>query len=149
MSDADTYSALNHLLIELGRSLLQYVGECWPWTDPNTTEEQQKIQMLVVKQELQVAELANLLHDANWSTDYGTYPTEYTDLHYVALGYLLDQLIQNQQALLEEAKRTLAACQDDPAARKLVGAIQSTQQTILDELQILAQSTLQDSTKFS
>ena len=138
MSDASTYQALNELLINLGRSLLQYVGECWPWTDPDTAEEERKIKELVEAQRRQVAQLAELLFDAEWNSEYGAYPTEYTDLHYVALTYLLDQLVLNQRALVEEARRTLPFC-DDPEAKRLVGEILSQQQTILHELEQLTE----------
>jgi hypothetical protein len=148
MSNAATCSALNQLLIDLGRSLLQYVGECWPWAGAKTQEAQRQIDELVQIQKRQVGELAELLDEAEWTIDKGTYPTEYTDLHYVALSYLLDQLIQNQRELVDEAKRTLAACQGDPEARALVSEVQTTQQKILKDLEILARTTAQDSTRF-
>lgn len=138
MSDATMYAALNDLLINVGRSLLQYVGECWPWSDANAQDEQQAIDRLVQRQKQQVGQLANLLRDAEWSTDYGSYPTEYTDLHYVALDYLLDQLIQNQRGLVEDANAALSACEGDPEAKKLVGEIQAVQRTIAAELESLA-----------
>ncbi len=141
MTDASTYAALNELLINLGRSLLQYVGECWPWSDPDTQEAQHKIDELVRIQKSQTARLAYLLYEADWTIDFGTYPTEYTDLHYVALGYLLDQLVHDQLELAQEAERTLPACQDDPEAKRLVGEIQAVQQTIAHELQALAKKT--------
>lgn len=141
MSQTSTYAALNQLLIDLGRSLLQYVGECWPWTDPETTVEQQKIDELVQIQKHQIAQLANLLYQAEWPIQYGAYPTEYTDLHYVALSYLLHQLVINERALVEEAKRTLPMCEGHPEAKKLVGEIQSLQQTIAHELENMATKT--------
>jgi hypothetical protein len=60
MSDASTNAALNELLINLRGSLLQYVGECWPWSDPETTEAQRKIDELVRIQEKQIAQLASV-----------------------------------------------------------------------------------------
>jgi hypothetical protein len=149
MSNPATYSALNQLLIDLGRSLLQYVGECWPWAGSKTQDAQRKIEELVQIQKQQVGELAELLDDAEWTIDKGTYPTEYTDLHYVALSYLLDQLIQNQREVVEEAQRTLAACQSHPEARRLVSEIEATQHKILEDLESLAKTTTQDSTKFA
>jgi hypothetical protein len=56
----------------------------------------------------------------------------------VALAYLLDQLVQNQQGLIEEAKRTLPRCKGFPEARQLVEAILSVQQTIAHDLEELA-----------
>jgi hypothetical protein len=141
MPQTSTYAALNQLLIDLGRSLLQYVGECWPWTDPETTAEQQKINELVQLQKHQIAQLTRLLTEADWPVHRGAYPTEYTDLHYVALSYLLHQLVINERALMEEAKRTLPLCEGHPEAKKLVGEIQSLQQTIAHELETLAQKT--------
>jgi hypothetical protein len=149
MSNPATYSALNQLLIDLARSLLQYVGECWPWSGSATQDAQRKIEELVEIQKQQVGELAELLDDAGWTIDKGSYPTEYTDLHYVALSFLLDQLIQNQRELVDEAKRTLAACQSHAEARRLVSEIQSAQYAILQDLEILAQTTAQDSTRFA
>lgn len=149
MTSASTYAALNQLLIDLGRSLLQYVGECWPWAGTNTQDAQRKIEELVQIQKQQVAEIGQMLDEAELTVEKGTYPTEYTDLHYVALSYLLDQLVQNQKELVEETAQTLARCESDPDARRLVTEIQTTQQRILEELQNLAKTTSQDSTKFT
>lgn len=138
MSDATMLSALNDLLINVGRSLLQYVGECWPWNDANTQDERQTIERLVQEQKAQVARLAEFLQEAEWPIDFGSYPTEYTDLHYVALDYLLDQLIQNQLALVEDAKAVLPVCEGDAEAKHLVGDVLAVQQTIASELQTVA-----------
>jgi hypothetical protein len=150
MPNASTFIALNQLLIDLGRSLLQYVGECWPWSGYETEETHRKIDELVAIQRQDVLQLGMLLDEAQWTIEKGTYPTEYTDLHYVALSYLLDQLVLNQKAIVEEAQRAKAQCEGDPEARKLVSEIHSTQQRILAELEALAQSTSRkDSTKFT
>lgn len=142
MSDETLYSSLNHLLIQLGRSLLQYVGECWPWVGPDAESQKERvaIEEMIEKQKRQTAKLVNYLQDAEWLIDHGTYPTEYTDLHYVALDFLLDQLIQNQLALAEDAQHVLDFCDADPTAKQLVGEIQAVQQTIANELQTLGAS---------
>lgn len=140
MSNETLYSTLNDLLIHLGRSLLQYVGECWPWTDADAQQERATIDEMVQKQKRQTAQLVNYLQDAEWLIDHGTYPTEYTDLHYVALDFLLQQLIQNQLALVADAKHVLGVCEQDPAAKQLVGEIQTVQQSIADDLKALAES---------
>lgn len=147
MSNETLYATLNDLLIHLGRSLLQYVGECWPWSDRDAQKERAVIEELVQKQKRQTAELANYLHDVEWRIDPGTYPTEYTDLHYVALDFLLTQLIQNQLALVEDAKRVMLVCEPDPAAKQLVGEIQAVQQSIASDLQSLAESRRSKSTE--
>ncbi len=137
MSNVSTYSALNELLINMGRCLLQYVGECWPWTDPNTLGEQQRIEELVQQQQHQVASLADLLNAAEWTIDFGTYPTEYTDLHYVALDFLLNQVVQNQQGLAEQARTTRLVCQGHTEAETLLSEIQTLQASIAQSVQSL------------
>ncbi len=137
MSNASTYAALNELLINVGRSLLQYVGESWPWADADKGEAHRKVQDLVQRQKRQIRQLVELLYEGEWTIDFGSYPTEYTDLHYVALDFLLDQMIHNQQALVEDARRTLAACEGHPEALKLVAEIQKTQESIAQELEAL------------
>ncbi|MCA9071697.1 MAG: hypothetical protein KDA84_22375, partial [Planctomycetaceae bacterium] len=124
-----------------------YVGECWPWTNVDEQKERTAIEEMVQKQKKQTAELVNYLQDAEWLIDHGTYPTEYTDLHYVALDFLLAQLIQNQVALVDDAKKVLTVCDADPAAKQLVGEIQAVQQTIASDLQSLVESRRSESTK--
>ena len=129
---------LNDLLIVLGRSLLQYVGEAWPWTGYSDADERQKISELVDRQKVQIARLADFLARRHWTIDFGSYPTEYTDLHYVALDYLLRELIANQQAIVGQSGQTLLHCEDDDEAARLLNEIRSEQQAVLQQLQQLA-----------
>jgi hypothetical protein len=129
---------LNDLLITLGRSLLQYVGEAWPWSSSVDADERQKIDEIVARQKVQIARLADFLADRNWMIDFGSYPTEYTDLHYVALDYLLRELIANQQAIVGQTVQTLLLCDEDPEAAVLLNELRSDQQAALQQLQSLA-----------
>jgi hypothetical protein len=65
----------------------------------------------------------------------------------VALDYLLDQMIQNQEGLTQEARRTLPDCEGSPEAKRLVGEIESVQQTIAGELRTLAKNPAPGQTK--
>ena len=128
---------LDQLLITLSRSLLQYVGEAWPWTGSHASTERQKINELVSRQQKQISRLSELLSRRNRYIDFGTYPTEYTDLHYVALDYLLSQLIENEDSLITDLEQTLQKCTDDSDAIPLLQQILSDQRASLSQLQEL------------
>lgn len=95
---------LNDLLIDIGRSLLQYVGESWPWTSAEESDERAAVERMVAEQRETVLQLAALLDARKHRITYGQYPSEYTSLHYVALDYLLEQLVDEQRTLAAELK---------------------------------------------
>jgi hypothetical protein len=133
-------SLLNQLLIALHRSLLQYIGDAWPWVDTTDEAERTKLLSLVEAQRKHNERLIELLIDRGWSLDFGTYPTEYTDLHYVALSYLLKQLIASEQSLIGEIDRTLQGCAGDSEAVRLLERISAEQRRIVGELTSLGQA---------
>jgi hypothetical protein len=129
---------LNDLLIDLGRSLLQYVGESWPWTGYDEAKEQAAINTLVDGQKASVQSLAELLAGRGHFIEPGTYPTEYTSLHYVALDYLLSQLVEDQRELVEECAAVSGDAQDDPDAGPLLAQIADQAAAHLKTLEDLA-----------
>ncbi|MFO1095562.1 MAG: hypothetical protein U0992_20005 [Planctomycetaceae bacterium] len=113
---------LNDLLIDLGRSLLQYVGESWPWASEEEAAEQTAVERMVAEQRETVLQFAALLDERGHRIAYGQYPSEYTSLHYVALDYLLDQLLDDQQYLADELTAAALESGDDEAARHVISA---------------------------
>lgn len=131
-------SALNDVLVRLNRSLLQYAGESWPWTDAESAGERAVVDSLVARQQAHVGRLAELLWERYWNVDFGVYPVEYTDLHYVALDYLLTLLVSSENDVLEEIERVLALCSGDEEARRVLEEARSDQSEIVEQLQRLA-----------
>ncbi|GAB4144920.1 MAG: hypothetical protein Tsb009_16850 [Planctomycetaceae bacterium] len=141
-SALDPNGLINRLAIDLGHSLLQYLGEAWPWSDANHREEHSKIDELVARQSELVDRLLNLLQDRDWAIESGTYPTEFTDLQYLSLEFLLDRTIENAELhveLLEDCRSYFAASPDEQAAA-LVEDVLSEQKKIVAELKELAAS---------
>ena len=138
MSDLAPSSALNDLLVRLNRSLLQYAGESWPWTDSEAAGEQAVVHSLVERQQTHVRRLADLLWDRYWNSDFGVYPAEYTDLHYVALDYLLTLLAASERDVLGEIERVLPLCAGDEEATRIVEDARNDQREIVEQLQRLA-----------
>jgi len=129
---------LNDLLIDVGRSLLQYVGESWPWTSEDEADVGASVVRIVAEQRATVLQLAELLDARAHRIAYGQYPSEYTSLHYVALDYLLDQLALQQQDLAAELSVAVADAAGDDEAHSLLTAAAEQARRHADELSALA-----------
>ena len=129
---------LNDLLIDLGRSLLQYVGESWLWASADESEVQAAVERLVAEQRAAVGQLAELIDQRGRTVDPGAYPTDYTSFHYVALDYLLNQLAEQQSVLAERAAASADDATDDPQAGPLLRDVAAQAAAHRDELQKIA-----------
>ncbi len=139
MNSSELNDRLNDLLIDLNKSLLQYAQEAWPWSGREESETvRQQLKELAASQRQSAAELVDLLDRRGHFVDLGTYPEEYTSLHYVSLEYLLDLLAVNASDLVEtiEAVRQVAA-QDEEAA-SLLDEILKRQRAAAEELATLS-----------
>jgi hypothetical protein len=144
MADTHHNSLIADLLIEQSRCLLQYVGECWPWVADDDTE-RSVIDAMVARQQQGVARLVNLLNGRRQTIDFGTYPTEFTDLQYLALSHLLGLLVQSQQALVDLFGRAATDAADDVEAAALIEDIHAIEGENLGRLQEMAAKQASDS----
>lgn len=133
---------LNQLVVDIGRSLLQFVDETWPWTARGAAERRNRIAELAQRQREHVAEIVELLYERDAEVLFGTYPVTYTDLHYVELDYLMSQLVDNQTSLLGEIEATAKLCSSDSEVVALLDRIASGERAILNELKSLATDTI-------
>lgn len=130
---------LNRLVINLGRSLLQYLGEAWPWTSGADDAKLETLEELVARQQDAVNKIVDLLIERHWLIEFGTYPTEYTDLQYLSLDYLLTQTLENAEA---DAKLIASAREQiDDEAAAVLDEVGKTQNEIVDALRELARPT--------
>ncbi len=139
MSQSQVNAALHHLLVELDSGLLQYVGESWPWT-PDTSSSQKRFTALVERQKADIGELVELLQERRWTVNFVGYPTDYTDLHYCSLEYLVRQTQRALTRHLESIRRTLDAVRGDAEAVDVVSRILADHESIESELKSLAAS---------
>lgn len=128
-----TPQQLNKLFVLLHRSLLQYVGECWPWTaeDGRQTETLSTIKGLIAKQKQNETLLGEPLIASGWVLDFGGYPTMYTDLHYVSLSFLLKQIVISENQIVAAFD---AAAKADPES-PLLQQIADSEREILKSIQ--------------
>jgi hypothetical protein len=133
---------LNQLLIDIGRSLLQYVGQCSSWSSRSEAALAEQFSKIVVAQEEHVAELSELLMNRRWTIDFGGFPASYTDFHFLSLKYLLKQIVIKQKGLLQELDEALHTCVDDPEAASLIEKILASERQIDEQLKSLLSSTV-------
>ena len=134
MSDSNTTLALNSALAALSSSLVQYSGECRPWTNSDDDSELAALDLFRRRQQLQIARLVELLGQRGDTVELGRFPTRYTDLHFISLENLYPRLIANQQSILETLDKSATLCRDDDTASGLIADALAEEQRTLEEL---------------
>jgi hypothetical protein len=140
MAEIQHNTRLNGFVISIGRSLLQYADECWPWVGTSEGETQTAFHKLAVLQHQEVAALVELLNLREWTIDFGGYPTDYTDLHFVSLEYLLSRIIGGQQAIVADLDEAVHSCADDAEAVGVLREVLTTERKIVERLEAIAAS---------
>lgn len=141
MHDPLQNDRLCDLVVRMFRSLLQYTNECWPWGGMEEVAEQKLIATLAARQQEEVQRLVDLLQERGESVEAGTYPTSYGELHYVALEYLMHNLLKDETALIAALEQEAAASTTDLSVAALLSDLIASERQTLLELQELAKRT--------
>lgn len=137
MAHVQHNAKLNQLLVDVGRSLLQYVGHCSSWSSRADAVLHQEFPSIVAIQQEHVAQLSELLTTRRWTIDFGGFPASFTDLHFLSLKYLVKIILVNQKAVLAELEEASHTCVDDPEAATLIEQILSSERQLTERLQSL------------
>lgn len=134
-----TNELLDYLLGRIYRSLLQYVGESWPWTSAqHGSEEQRTFFALVERQNEGIQLLVDLLLDRHVVLEFPQYPAAFTDLHYLALDFLAREVVKDETELIVDLERALPRFANDPEARTAVTSVLEEERKILTDLRQLS-----------
>lgn len=133
---AVTPTQVNELLVAIGRSLLQYTADAYPWS-PANKDLREPILRLAHEQQNSVRKIVHWLDDEGETIDYGTYPVDYTSLHYVSAEFLLKYMISNQTENVELATVECSEEDAETAHHQFLAEILANEQSILDELKKL------------
>ena len=128
---------LNQVLIVMGRSLLQYAPQAWPWVGNGSNGVRSAIDGLIADQTSRVQKLADLLDDRRWTIDFGTFP-DYTNLHFLALDYVLPHLVDNEKTVVREIELALPRCIGDAEGAALLTEILNGERATLSKLESIS-----------
>ena len=107
---------LQKILRRETRSLLQYVGDTFPWPTLDAGAALTVLENLVASERDAAAELARFLARQRQSLPWlGPYPQDFTTLNYVSLDNLLPRIIQSEQDDIAQLESDLAALTSEDA----------------------------------
>lgn len=127
---------LNRVVIAMCRSLLQYTMEAWPWT-PGNSHLREPLDEMIDEQRGRIERLCNLLDARGWTIEFGVFP-DFTDLHFLALDFLLPDVVVNQRAVVAEIDAIRARTADDPEGAALLTEVAAGERGMLSKLEGLS-----------
>jgi hypothetical protein len=137
MSDQASLQILSGLLNQVRYSLLQYIGESWPWSGKDDQARLDAFTGLVRRQQFSAERLASLLLERRAVVPGSNYPKDCSELHFVTLDFAKKRLIANAEAVVTALKAATSQLTDDAEALRLVEQLASDEQQTLDSLKTL------------
>jgi len=131
----DSFDLLHQLFGRMYRSLLQYVGESWPWSPAqNETAEHAFLNELLAAQMVDIRDLADFLVAHRVPLFPDQYPVKFTDLQYLSLEHLVREVLADQQELLGDLDAGAKSLATFPEAAELVKSIAEAERKLLERL---------------
>jgi hypothetical protein len=138
--DAVTRALLEAILRREGRSLLQYVSESFPWTNPDEQAALAQLQELVQEERKATGALLQLFARREHTVPYlGSFPESFTTINFVSLDHLLPLLVDAERQGLEQLQSDLAKL-TDPQLRDQVSKMVEMKRRHLATLKTLITS---------
>ncbi len=123
--DAATAAMLQGLVRKEGRSLLQYVGESFPWTTAKNHQALPRLSEIVKEEQDGAAAIVRFLLKHRVRPPYlGAYPMSFTTINYTSLDYLLPFLVDFEKRRIAEMEHDLSQAQDAEAKGLLVSLLE-------------------------
>ncbi len=133
----DTILNLKRILHRESRSLLQYLGESWPWASTSEEETAGRLRQMTAEEQAAIRPVADFLSRRRISFELGQFPEEFTATNYLALDHLLPRLVAYQKRAIAELDQDLANL-PDADARDAARPILEMKRRHLQELEQLA-----------
>jgi hypothetical protein len=138
VTDARTAALLQDIVRRESRSLLQYISESFPWTTTEERDALARIEKMVEEERRGATTLGRYLVRQRHTAPYlGPYPTDFTNINFVALEHWLPLLVGYERRAIADLERDLAGL-SDAEARPLVQDILETKRRHLAALAALA-----------
>lgn len=128
---------LNRILATLNRSLAMYLADADPWTQAGDEQAAAALARIVEDQRRDVNRLAEAIIDSAAHVDPGQWPMEFTDLNFLSLEYLMQELIRHQREDVARIQRCTSLLASDRNARELAEEVLGSEQAHLESLEDL------------
>lgn len=132
----DSIYRLKNLLRRELSSLMSYLSGAWPWSSTQERKTTEALQRLIAEEHAAQASLAQVLRKARVVPPTASFPMDFTTKHYLALDYLLPQLVAEQKGLIADLEADAATV--DEEARVHVDRYLALKRGHLAELERLA-----------
>jgi len=124
--DAQTYAQLSEIVRRESRTLLQYVGDSYPWITPAEQEVLAQIRTMIEEQKQGIAELVRFILRNHQSPPYiGSYPASFTSLSFVSLDHLIPLLAAQEDLDLKHLERVQATLVDPEAKETMIRIVEN------------------------
>jgi uncharacterized coiled-coil protein SlyX len=128
---------LNQLLVIHYRSLPMYLLDASPWTHRGDEKASEALNDIVTDQRQTCQRIADAVIQRGGIVRMGDYPTEFTDMNFLSLDYLVKRLMELQRQAIQAISDLADRLWNDPPAQSLakesLGAAKAHQQA-LEEL---------------
>jgi hypothetical protein len=135
--DARSLQVLQEMFRREGRSVLQYVGDAFPWTTTDRTEALDRLQAIIHEERDELARLGQFLYRHHVvPLVASSYPASFTTLNFVSLDLILKRIIAFQEQSLAAVEADLASVKD-PGARRILESFRDLKARHLESLRML------------
>jgi hypothetical protein len=121
------------------RSILQYVGDAYPWTDAAHEQELSQLQVLIREEQEALAGLARLLQRHHLAPlPSGMYPVSFTTLNFVSLDHILKLLNAYEERSSADLRAAVAEAKHHETRQLLESFLELKQRHLATLRQLLA-----------
>lgn len=135
-----TLDVLNELLRTQYRSLPMFLSGTDPYARSSDQRAEIVLANIVADQKAMVQRLGEAILDRGGQVDGGNFPIEYAELHFLALDYLLKELVTRQKDDVAAIESCVARLTGDRAARMLAEEVLGQERAHLETLESLLEA---------
>ena len=140
MNQVDTNAVLNRLAIVHNRSLATYLTYAAPWASSTDTEAMKTLKDIAEQHQETTDRLGELIMDNNGTVETGAFPMHFTAWHDVSLTFLLDKLVESQEAMISTIQECIDLLRLAPMFQAVSEELLGAAKAHLDALHELSES---------
>jgi len=146
MNSVDTNAVLNRLRVIHNRSLPTYLSYAIPWSQTGDEAAAETLALIVNDHKTMVERLGELILESGGVTEPGSFPLEFTSLHFLSFDFLVKKLIEKQEKLVQDISDCVQRLHLAPSAQAVAQEALGEAKGHLDSLkELVADKAVQES----